>query len=214
MTGLVKSQGDIVIFGRQRDIKLAILQAISAQRQIWNKDVGQIVGMPTEDLPRAKHMDRKLVVLFKSVEKPPWRINGINPKSVDYSIPDCKQGLTYEQIKEICRAFTWGKFRCTAFLDNARQMAVYAASKEEAEEVMQRLVTLSTAQIIRLSVTEEIKVNVNQIKIATRVYPCYATLVTEPTDILGVPVGGKQAYKRRRRRLDLYRQPTDLSPLG
>ncbi|MEH1795873.1 MULTISPECIES: hypothetical protein [unclassified Nostoc] len=125
-----------------------------------------------------------------------------------------KYATAYEQIKEVCRPFTWGKFRCTAFLDNGRQMAIYAASKEESEEVMGLLITLSTAQIIRMSVTEELKVNANLLKVATRVYPCYATLVTEPTDILGVPVGGKQAYKRRRRRLDLYRQPTDLSPLG
>lgn len=214
MARLVRSQQDIVLFGKQKELKLAILQAVATSRIIWNKDVGQIVGMPIEDLPRAKHQDRKLTIQFINYPKPPWRRLRDDPKRATYTIPDVKTGLTWAEIKEVAQPFTWGKFRATALMSNNRQMAVYAESASEAEKVLRSLATLSKAHITKLTTSEEVLVDPRQQKLATRMYPAYATLVTEPTDVQGLPIEGRKAFGRKRRRLSLYTEPKDLSPLG
>lgn len=209
-----KSSQDIILFGRQKDIKLALQQAVVTHRLTWNKDVGQIIGGPAADVQRPKRQERILVVLFKSKERPPWKENGINPKSVDYKVPNCKKGLTYEQIKKAAPPFTWGEHRATATMSSGRQMAVYGHTKDEAVKILKSLATLSTDKITRLTVSDDIQVDPDKIKLPTKYYPCYATLLSEPTDINGMPKQGKKAYKKTRRRLDLYREPEDKSPLG
>ncbi|HEY9804805.1 MAG TPA: hypothetical protein V6D25_31015 [Leptolyngbyaceae cyanobacterium] len=215
MSNLAKrSIQDIVLFGRQQNLKLQIIQAISTHRQIWNKDVGQIVGLPVVDAQRAKPQDRFMKILFKSRPKPPWRVNGEDPKSICYTIPNVKRGLTWEQIKLAAQPFNWGKYRATAFMSSRRQMAVYGATEEEAEKVLKLLATLSADTITNIHVSEDKSTNPQTMKISTRFYPCYATVISEPTDIQGLPRQGKKAYRRERRRLDLYREPLDKSALA
>lgn len=209
-----KSAGDIVLFGRQQQIKLAIQQSVVTNRAVFNKDVGQIIGLPAADVQRPKRQERILSILFKDKEKPPWKENNKNPKSVDYKIPNCKKGLTWEQIKRAAPPFTWGEYRATATMSSGRQMAVYGASKEEAIKMVRSLATLSTDTIVKLRTSDDVQVDPDKIKVPTRYYPCYATLMSEPTDVGGLPRQGKKAYKKTRRRLDLYREPDDKSPLG
>ncbi|MDJ0674402.1 MAG: hypothetical protein QNJ36_03200 [Calothrix sp. MO_167.B42] len=214
MSKIVKSSQDIVLFGRQKELKLAILQSMANQRIIWSKDVGQIVGLPAADAISAKPQERKLIIAFKETKDGKTRINGRLAKLVAYTIPEPKKALTYTQIKTVTQPFTWGPWRATAFFNNRRQMAVYGVSKQECEKVLLKLATLSTASITKLHISEEKISNPKLKKIPTRVFPAYATLVSEPTDIQGKPLQGDKAYKKQRRRLILYRDPVNNLPLG
>lgn len=214
MTKIVKSSQDIVLFGRQKELKLAILQSMANQRMIWSKDVGQIVGSPAADAISAKPQERKLIICFKETKDGKTRINGRVSKLISYTVPEPKTGLTYTQIKSVAQPFTWGPWRATAFMSNRRQMAVYGVSKQECEKVLLKLATLSTVVITKLNISEEKISDPKRIKIPTRVFPAYATLVSDPTDIQGKPLQGDKAYKKQRRRLILYRDPVNNLPLG
>jgi len=214
MSKIVKSSQDIVLFGRQKDLKLAILQAITTNRTVWNKDVGQILGLPSADVQRPRKQERILNIIFKSKEKPPWKEDGKNCKSVDYKIPNCKKGLTWQQVKKAARPFMWGEYRATATMSSGRQMAVYGSTKEEAVKVVRALAALSVDTITKLRVSDDVQVDPDKVKLPVKYYPCYATLISEPTDLAGKPKQGDKAYKKTRRRLDLYREPKDKSPLG
>ncbi len=214
MSKIVKSPQDIVLFGRQRDLKLAILQSMANQRIVWNKDVGQIIGLPAADAISAKPQERKLEIIFKETKQPPWKIKGRYSKTIGYTIPEPKKGLTYTQIISVVQPFDWGPWRATAWLSNRRQMAVYGESRQESEKVLKKLATLSVAQIIKLHISEERISDPKFKKLPTRMFPAYATLVSEPTDIQGKPRQGDKGYKRERRRLNLYQEPADKRPLG
>lgn len=214
MSKIVKSSQDIVLFGRQKDIKLAILQAVTTQRTVWNKDIGQILGLPVADVQRPRKQERILNIIFKSKEKPPWKTNGKNPTAASYHIPNCKKGLAWEVIKKAAAPFTWGEYRATATMSSGRQMAVYGSSKEEAVKVLRSLASLSVDNIVKVRVSDDVQVEPERVKVPIRLYPCYATLISEPTDIAGKPKQGDKAYRKTRRRLDLYREPKDKSPLG
>lgn len=94
-----------------------------------------------------------------------------------YTIPDPKTNLSWQRIKRAAKAYNWGRFRCTANLDNGRQMAVYGASPVEAEEKLRELLDLSTAEIVTLSVTEEKDRNPKLKKDMTRLYPATGTML-------------------------------------
>jgi hypothetical protein len=93
-------------------------------------------------------------------------------------------------------------------------MAVYGSSQEEAVRMVRSLSMLSTDKITRIRVSEDIQTDPDKVKKPTRYFPCYVTLLSEPTDLAGKPKQGDKAYKKTRRRLDLYREPHDKSPLG
>lgn len=214
MSKIVKSSQDIVLFGRQKEIKYQILQAVSTHRTIWNKDVGQILGLPVADAQRPKRQDRILNIVYKSREKPPWKINGENAKSVSYHVPYFKKGVSWGRLKQVFLPFTWGEYRATATMKSGRQMAVYCSTKEEGVKLLRLWQTISEDEILRIRVSDDIQVEPEKIKNPLRYYPCYATVISEPTDLDGKPRAGKRAYKKNRRRVDLYREPEDKSALN
>lgn len=205
----------IVLAGPQELVQMNVDQTLATHRLIDNRDVGQIVGIPAESFPRARFSVRHLVITFKAKRRPPWRTQDGRVKEIQYTIPDCKRSLSWGEIKSAARAFTWGPWRCTANLDNNRQMAVYGASSSEAESTLRSLIRLSTADIVTLSVTEEVLRDPRYIKRPTQVWAAYANLVTVPTDIQGQPLGGDRALRRERRRIILWTddEPDDLGPL-
>ena len=189
------------------DIETEALSTLNNYRLISNRDVGQIVGMPAEDYLSAKPLRRQLTIVFKTKKEPPWKMpDGKQAKNRTVVIPDADLGLTWAKIKLAARPYTWGKFRATAHLDNGRQMAVYGATKSEAEKTLRRLAELSTAKILALNVTEEVeKRNLNLKKQAMQVYPAYATLlVRRPTTGEGRNFTDGTKLDEDRIRLDLW----------
>ncbi|WP_055076515.1 hypothetical protein [Pseudanabaena sp. 'Roaring Creek'] len=208
----------ILLTGTQKQVKKDVVQNLANYRLIANRDVGQIVGMPADDYVSAKPLRRQLVIVFKEKKEPPWKMpNGKQAKQYEVTIPDVIMGLSWTKLKQVALAYRWGKFRATAHLDNGRQMAVYGASKSEAEKALRRLAELSTAKILTLNVTEEVqKKNIALRKDPKTVYPAFATLlVRKPTTGEGREFIDGTKMNEDRIRIDLWptEQPTGLQPL-
>lgn len=207
----------IVLSGPESVVQNSLETTLVHHQLIHNRDVGQIVGIPSEHYARARIQSRILAIRFKSKERPPYKdADGRRSKEIQYTVCDAKPGLTWAEIKTAARRFTWGPWRATALLDNNRQMACYGVSGAEAEQQLRSLITLSMASLVTLTVSEEKIRNPAHVKRPTMMYPAYATLVSAPSDFQGVPVGGSRAFRRNRRRITLWTdtEPDDLGPLA
>lgn len=191
-----------------------IQTALNQHRTIYNRDVGSIVGTTADEYIRARPQLRKLIILFRSRQSPPWRnSDGTRCKEVSYAIPDVKRGLTWQEIKAVASRFTWGKYRAVATLDNQRQMHVYGATAQEAEQKLRQLLTLSTASILRLTISEEEITPTALIKRPTEVYPSFGTLMARTANLSGqgrTTIDGR-SYTEQIRRFELW---TPEPPLG
>lgn len=167
----------ITLSGPQALVKQDVQTALTTHRWVHNRDIGHIVGQPAEDWLRAGMQRRKLTIVYKSKETPPWSNGTERVKEVTYTIPEPEIGLTWRKIKTAAKFYDWGKYRATANLDNGRQMAVYGATPMEAEDKVKELLTLSTAKLLTLAVSEEKDRHPNLRKQATKMYPAYATLL-------------------------------------
>jgi hypothetical protein len=220
----------IVLTGTEQELKSAIPEVLAQHRLVASKDIGQIVGMPAEDFAGTKILRRQLVLEFKGKQTPPWTTRGtdgkrITAKEVCVTIPDAVLGLTWEKIKLASKPWNWGKHKCWVKLDNERIMAVYAASKSEAEKKMKEFLPLTTAKPISWHFSEEgEKKNTRLNKKIQKVYPAFGTLlVRKPTAVSSVsPVTGGKAFEdgsildEKRQRFDLWvdKKPLDFIPLN
>lgn len=197
----------IVLAGPQNELKTQVQSALVQHRLIHNRDVGLLVGQPVNDWFRTQPQRRQLVILFYDRERPPWRhADGKRIKSATYTIPDCKANLKWEEIKRAAKPYVWGRFRATANLTNGRQMAVYGATREAAEEKLRELIQLSTAQISTLSVTEERDRNPQIKKDPRRMYPAFASLLVRrpTTDATGRATASGEIFDERKVRFSLW----------
>lgn len=208
----------LAVTGEEKLVKQTIQTTIGTHRLVYNRDVGQIVGQPAEDWYKAKPQRRQLVICWRDKPAPPWkRPDGNRCKQNTSTIPDAKVGLTWREVKRVCDPFTWGKYRCTANLDNGRQMAVYGATETEAERKLRQLLTLSTASLLTLSVTEEKDRNPRLRKEATVMYPCFYTLLIrrQAVGLSGRTELDGTSWTEDKARIPLWmdEEPPNISPL-
>jgi hypothetical protein len=213
-----KKTEQLLLSAGTADLEEEVITTLNNYRLIANRDIGQIVGQAADDYLTAKPLRRQLVIVFKTKKEPPWKMpDGKPAKERVVTIPDVSLGLTWNKIKLAAKAYTWGKFRATAIMDNGRQMAIYGATKSEAEKTLKRLAALSTAKILNLNVSEEVdRKNINLKKQAMLVYPAYATLlVRRPTTGEGREFIDGSKLEEDRIRIDLWtdQQPQGLQPL-
>jgi len=205
----------IIVSGRQELTMQTVESALVNHRLVYGRDVGQIVGMSLPDYQRSGIHKRKLTIVFKSKDAPPW-INppGSDPcKEISYSIPEVEFNLTWQELKRAARPWNWGRFRATAKMETGRQMAVYGATESEAETKLRELAELSTLDILTMTVSEEKDRHINLRKYSTRMYPAYATLLVRrpTTDDRGVTGRDGQKYSSETIRVDLW---PDTEPPG
>lgn len=190
----------IVLVGGQDVLKNTIQTTLAQHRLIYNRDVGMIVGEPAADSLKARPHQRKLTIVFRGTDRPPWRQkNGDYFQSVTATIPDPKSGLTWNQIKRAAKPYNWGPYRCTAQLTNGRQMAVYGATAQEAEEKLKDLLDLSNCEISTLGITQQKDRNPRLKKTPTRVYPYVASLLVRRESVdpdKGRTLGDKKMAER------------------
>ena len=214
-----KKTETLTLSAGETDLQESVLETLNNYRLISNRDVGQIVGMPADDFMSAKPLRRQLTIVFKTKKEPPWVMpDGKKAKEYVVTVPDADLGLTWNKIKLAAKAYSWGKFRATAHLDNGRQMAVYGSSKGEAEKSLRRMAELSTAKILALNVTEEVeKKNLSLKKEPKTVYPAYATLLVRrpTTGEDGRNFTDNTKLSEDRIRIDLWptEKPAGLQPL-
>ncbi|HHP7245230.1 MAG TPA: hypothetical protein ACFE0H_11150 [Elainellaceae cyanobacterium] len=150
-------QEKFYVEGRQNAVIPTVTQTLANHQLLYNRDVGEIVGQPAPDWYRAQIQRRKLVIVFRDKEQPPWRReDGARCREATYSIPDYKIGLSWQEIKRAAKFYVWGKFRATANLENGRQMAVYGATASGAKDKLEELHQLCTSSIVSLNVSEEV----------------------------------------------------------
>ena len=186
---------------------------INNHRLIHNRDIGGIIGEPYSTFTRrAFPMLRSLTIEFRDKPRPPWVDKDTGKiKQAQTSIPDFKRGVTWDKIKAAAKPFTWGAYRATAQLDNGRNTSVYGATKQEAERTLKRLLTLSEAQILKISVSESEYNNPRMRKEPTRMYPAYATVLFRRNSVNGqgrADLRG-QSFDEETERIALY---TDFEP--
>ena len=181
----------IVLKGRTEVLKGNITSVLALHQLLEERDIGQFLGYPIEDFVRRRRMSPlSLKVCFFSVPRPPWQSRDKNKKLIraSYSIPDIRRSsLDWDKIKLACggaNGYMWGRWRATAELSNASQMAVYGGSESEAEQRLLALHSLSDTTIETLSVAEEKKLGKRAVdaylfKEATRVYPGYFSVVNK-----------------------------------
>lgn len=195
MSNLVRSTGEKIIVAADRNNwKPIIANAIVNRELIKDRDIGDIIGMPAEDVLRSRYikgqpLTLKLTIIFFSVKEPPFRKQkGINFVRATYNIPDVRREvLDWATIKNACNGnngYMWGRFRATAHLNNGRQMAVYGSTEDSAYNMLKQLANLSSAKINTMSVSEEKPEGLREenkvlFKKATRVYPGYFCVVNE-----------------------------------
>lgn len=203
--------------GTQKDVKEQVLQTLNTHRLVHNRDIGMVVGQPAEDWYRARPQRRKLVIVFKGAPSPPWVSGGRVAKEASYSIPDAKVGISWTELQTACDPYLWGKFRATANLNNGRQMAVYGASPQDAERTLRKLLRLSTAELVTLSISEEKDRNPKLRKDPVMMYPAFATmLIRRPSvDASGMTDLEGNTWDESRLRYEIWRpeQPPDFQLL-
>lgn len=212
----------IIMAGPEELIKPDLVAFMADHQLVENRDVGQFVGMPTREYIKAQPLTIALKIVFFSNQKPPfWTKKGDNFVVAECHVPDIdRTKLDWEKIKQACggrNGYLWGRFRATAKLSNGRQMAIYAASSDEAEDRLKTLVILSTADIVTFSVSEEQKIGQRLkyqalYKETTRIYPAYFTILNRQRVLNeeSAIVTTTGVYKQRSDRIDLW---TDSAPL-
>ncbi len=200
----------------QTQMETAIQTTINTHRQVWSRDLGQIVGNTFEEAVRARPQLRKLTIQFSDVQQPPLRRpDGTRAKRTECSIPDVKLGLTWNEIRLAAQPYMWGKFCARATLDNQRQMAVYGSSAQEAKQALLRLHQLSTAEILRLTVSEEEFVNPRMRKDPTMIYPIWGTFMGRyaSLDSEGRTTLDNRTFDEQVIRIPLWVEPSNYTPL-
>lgn len=198
---------NLILRGPQTLIQSTVQTALVQHQLVHNRDVGQIVGQPAGDWIRAGVQRRVLTIVFKNKSEPPWTLaSGERIKQVTLTIPDCRMGLTWAEIKAAARPFTWGRYRATANLDNGRKLKVGGATEGEATTTLRRLALLQSAEILTLSVTEEKDRHPFLVKRPEQMYPAYATLLIRRRvsgDVGLVDMEG-QGWRNEMIRIDLW----------
>lgn len=138
------------LYGSQQQVMNQTHQLLQQHRVLANRDVGYVVG-DTELTGRVPVSARSLKIFFHGVDRPPWMRSDRPKVRSGLVVEHLRNNITWEELKRATLKFTTGSVRVTAFLDNGRQMWVLASTEREGQELLTRLVELSTAEIMRFS---------------------------------------------------------------
>lgn len=205
----------IILAGPQEALKPIIVQTLTNYQMMEDKDIGSFVGTPIDEYLRAKPRTISLQIQLFSNKTPPWMKQGTERLvSASYSVPDIDPTkLDWERIKLACggaNGYLYGRYRVTGFLDNGRQMAIYASTADEAEDRMKALLLLSKAKLLKKpTITEDRTEDItgSYLKQPVKIYPAYFTILNQyqvPGALgSGIPISGKR-YVRKNDRIDLW----------
>lgn len=168
----------ILLVGEEKLIRPQIISTISNHRLLHNRDVGQWVGQPADESVRAKFLNRKLVIVFREKEFPPYRMpGGKRCKQAVCSIPDTRPGVSWKDIKAAASAYMWGPWLLTAKLDNGRKIQIHGATKKDCEKKLAQVLKLTTAQLLKSNASQEVVGSARNKKKATKMYPSFASVL-------------------------------------
>ncbi len=174
---------EIILRGTEETLKPIITLLIGIAQLLEAKDIGQFVGEPLIENVSAMPHTSKLKLILCNARQPPFTapVGGRLIKA-EYQIPDINpQKITWQGVKDACggaNGFMWGNWLATSRLDNGRQMHAYGATAIEADNMLERMLTLTTAKSLTRSSTELKKVGRRAkgqglYREPTRIYPLY-----------------------------------------
>lgn len=202
----------IIISGPQELTTATVQNAVTHHQLIDNRDVGQIEGLPTQDISSPLPQRRSLKIIFKSVKIPPWKeANGSRAKNVQVTVPDVKQGITWVELKQFIKKYTWGEHYVTARLTSRRKITVFGVSEAEAKQQIETLVNLSNSDISTINSGQQILHLPQQQKLPTLVYPAYCKLVKGDINAEGEIISNQTETTRVNLWLD--EEPDDFTVL-
>jgi hypothetical protein len=178
---------EFILSGTEETLKPILTMAIAFYQMIEARDIGQFVGEPLIEHVNATAHTSRLKLILCNVKEPPF-LAPVKGKLIkaEYQIPDINpKKITWQGIKDVCggvNGFMWGNFLATTKLDNGRQMHAYGASSKDADNMMDRMLTLTTANVLSRGCTELKKINRRAkgqplYREPTRVYPIFFHLI-------------------------------------
>ncbi|MBD1917165.1 MULTISPECIES: hypothetical protein [Cyanophyceae] len=208
-----------VLAGPESELRGQLTTILTTHQMVEDRDIGQVVGQPLDDYVRPRPFNGiRLQFQMKSLNSPPYqRVGNQRLVSVQVQISDVSRAkIDWEKLIFACggrNGYLWGRFRAHAILDNGHPLTVYGGTAKEAEDRLMAFLTLTTAEITTISVTEEKKQaerlkNPKLYKETTRIYPAYVTIINRERT-LAKDLGRRSRdgnYIDKRSRIDLWRQ--------
>lgn len=214
-----------VLAGPESDVRAQLTTVLTTHQMVEDRDIGQLVGQSLDDYIRAKPLDGlRLQFNLYSLKSPPYARRGSQRLvRVTVTVSDVKRAaIDWDKLRQVCggpNGYMWGRWLAKATLSNGGTLKVYGATKAEAEDRLRAFLTLSTAEIKGLTVTEETRTGERQanpklMKESTRVYPGHVSIINRQRTLYldrGKPsLNGNFIDKRSR--FDLWRstKPPDF----
>jgi len=203
---------EIILSGTEETLKPLITLFIGIAQLLEDKDIGQFVGEPLVENVKAMPHTSRLKLILSNVRFPPLSAP-IGEKMViaEYQIPDINpRKITWQGIKDVCggtNGFMWGNWLATCKLDNGRQMHAYGATDSEANNMMDRMLTLTQAQVLSRGCTELKKVGRRAkgqglYREPTRVYPMWFYVInTKRINKISTRITNEERFSKKRSKL-------------
>lgn len=171
------STESIILEDNQEAVEEQLNNYLSTHQLVDNRDIGTVVGQPYDEWYGLRPQSRRLTIEFNSKETPPFKDdNNKATKRVQISIPNAKQGISWNNLKLI-KKFTWGNYMARGIFDDRRQMTVWGATASEAKNTLIEMSKFCTNSLIQISVSHPEIQNPTRRKRPTVVYPVYASML-------------------------------------
>lgn len=219
-----------VLAGSEELIRQQLTAMIGHHQLLENRDVGQISGLEYDDLlGRLNPLEFALVIQWFDKEHPPYESKR-HRRAIkrQLTIPSVSRGkIDWRTIKDAAGAFSTGPVTCTAKLSDGRRLKLRAASESVAKNKIQRLLTLSTAEIVGpltyqtedyLTGDADGDTDDRRPPIVT-VYPAFCTVINQQklanTDERGRTYADGDKYRKLKARIRLYpkKEPPDTKEI-
>ncbi len=172
------SEEKLTFVGTQKDVQQQMSMTMYGTFPlIQNRDIGEYFGNPIEEQIRLRPQLRTLKIHYCEYDKPPFTRKSKHGKRVEISVPDCKPGITWRELKMICRPFQSGDVWVTCKLKNGRQMHGWFVSEREGIKTITELSQLSTESLDADSFRASKGVFNDPTKRSKRVYAVKAALI-------------------------------------
>lgn len=216
----------IILAGGENEIRSQLPQVMSSYNLVENRDVGQWLGQPVSEDVRQSPNELTLRFQLYSVKTPP--VGGAKQR-VSITVPDpSKAKLDFNTLKAALggsNGYMYGRFLGRAALDNGKSIYCYAGSSQEAEDRLIALSNLVDAEVLGITVTEEIKTGMRANgkplqKKNIRVYP-YSVYLENKQKVLNQSTDGEGfntlsgSYKQKRNRIQIWmdQKPEDFDQI-
>lgn len=173
----------IVLSGNKPQLKSAITTTLAVHQLIQNRDIGYLVGYPSEQDIMPHPSEITLHIHYSSQKESPFQVKGAIAPYV--KISNVKRSkLDWEQIKLIAdkNGYQWGRFLAIAKMSSGRKIKSYGATDAIAKNRVMELSAFTDDDIQVINTLEETGrggkiVNPKLRKEARQVYPFKAVIV-------------------------------------